>query len=356
MKFHQSLLARYMLLIISAILFIPFIMPFLYIIIAYVISPLGEPPQRTTGDDIEEFWHEQVTAINSPESDMNTLQHVVAERFSEARVYWIDAEGYTRGIEPLPEGVPSQWSAGDTAAFMKKRTGYDADPFTVVSFFQNDPAQGMAIIEMERASLKISNQPLSGAYESLYLVLIIFVLVLFIIFSGLFFYRIRKRLLTLQRAMQTRDEDTGLPHVIRQGKKDEIGLLENSFNEMIFEIQTSQQREKEEETLRRSLIANISHDLRTPLTALRGQLFRLKKETHGENAQETITRMDDKISYIDALVDNLLSYALLSSNKYPFHPSSQDVSRRLRESIADWYPVFEKEGFHIEIILSEAPF
>ncbi|MEJ9211245.1 HAMP domain-containing sensor histidine kinase, partial [Bacillus smithii] len=53
------------------------------------------------------------------------------------------------------------------------------------------------------------------------------------------------------------------------------------------------------------------------------------------------------------LIDNLVSYTLLTSGKYPFHPKSTDIIRLLRSSFASWYPVFENMNFEMEWELPE---
>ena len=54
---------------------------------------------------------------------------------------------------------------------------------------------------------------------------------------------------------------------------------------MIQELETSRKREIEEEELRKELIANLSHDLRTPLTTIRAHAYRLKKNHLAQKAR-----------------------------------------------------------------------
>ncbi|GJM69821.1 hypothetical protein HMSSN036_20370 [Paenibacillus macerans] len=89
----------------------------------------------------------------------------------------------------------------------------------------------------------------------------------FVLLSYLFFRNIRKRLLRLEAGM-THPGPSGLPSPIKEGRPDEIGRLEQAFNHMVYELQDSRQREREEEDLRKNLISQLSHDLRTPLTVL----------------------------------------------------------------------------------------
>ncbi|QGS68403.1 hypothetical protein CV093_07065 [Oceanobacillus sp. 143] len=62
-------------------------------------------------------------------------------------------------------------------------------------------------------------------------------------------------------------------------KMDEIGKLEGAFNEMISQLKSSREIEQKEENLRKQLIANISHDLRTPLTVIRQHVYSAKNAT-----------------------------------------------------------------------------
>lgn len=179
---------------------------------------------------------------------------------------------------------------------------------------------------------------------------IVFIIFLFIFVSFLFFRSIRKRLLHLQEAMEIRDVD-GLPIEIAVKKKDEIGQLEKTFNQMVCELRESKQREQQEEQLRRELIANLSHDLRTPLTKVRAQTYSIAKESLSEDGQKAIKSLEASVVNIDRLMENLMSYTLLMASKYKFESQEMDVIRYIRESLALWYPVFEKEGFEVEVHL-----
>src|SRR5699024_9000925 len=168
--------------------------------------------------------------------------------------------------------------------------------------------------------------------------------------SLIFFRQIRKRLLNMQKAMAVRDVDN-LPVLIDVKKDDEIGQLETAFNTMVNELRESREREQEEEQLRRELIANLSHDLRTPLTKISAQTYSLAKADVTPEVKQTVKALEMSIRDIDRLMENLMSYTLLAASKYKYSPKEIDVIRFVRESLASWYPVLEKEEFEIEIEL-----
>ncbi|MNO79341.1 Sensor histidine kinase CssS [compost metagenome] len=180
-----------------------------------------------------------------------------------------------------------------------------------------------------------------------------FIIVAFIVTSWLFFLRLRKRLTGLQEVMSFSANHNSFPKPIsvQSDRMDEIDQLGSSFNWMIQQLEDSRKREYEEELLRHRLIANLSHDLRTPLTILRGHVTRLNKESVSLEGQNSLTEMNHTITRVGDLMDDLLSYTLLTSGKHPFVPTSTDIGRLVRASVAAWYPVFEEKEIQIDVDL-----
>lgn len=135
-----------------------------------------------------------------------------------------------------------------------------------------------------------------------------------------------------------------MPRPIATGKLDEIGRLEEAFNTMVVKLDESRRRELEEEELRKRLVSNLSHDLRTPLTVIRSHIHVMTKESLTPKGQQSLQLMDERIADLSVLIENLLSYNLLSSGRITLKPERKDVLRLLRESAAAWYPVWEKRA------------
>lgn len=180
-----------------------------------------------------------------------------------------------------------------------------------------------------------------------------FIMVAFVVLSWLFFLKLRKRLTYLQEFMSFSAANHSFPKPIsvQSDRMDEIDQLGSSFNWMIQQLEDSRKRENEEESLRHRLIASLSHDLRTPLTILRGHVTRLNKESITLEGQNSITEMNHTITRVGELMDDLLSYTLLTSGKHPFHPTSTDIGRLVRASVAAWYPAFEEQAIRIDVDL-----
>ncbi|WP_340023613.1 HAMP domain-containing sensor histidine kinase [Paenibacillus sp. FSL K6-1096] len=179
------------------------------------------------------------------------------------------------------------------------------------------------------------------------------IIVAFVALSWLFFWRLRKRLTRLQQAMSAAPTADSWPEpvLVQKDRMDEIDQLGGSFNRMIRQLEDSRVREQQEAGLRQRLIANMSHDLRTPLTVIRGHVTRLSKEPMSPEGQNSLAEINQTITRTGELMDDLLSYTLLTSGKYPFEPAFTDMGRLVRASVAAWYPVFEEHGIQVEVDL-----
>ncbi|KOP80955.1 histidine kinase [Lysinibacillus sp. FJAT-14745] len=348
MKFFRSLLAKYMLIIFLAIS----IVQLSYFASAAFIFGIGKTDfssEVLRENEVEKKWHTEAKSIKSF-TDVAVSQHFKdwQKLYPKSSMFWVAEDGTLLTKVNVKEQLPSKWTPAYTTKFIKER--YGEDPFTVIAFLGQDESNGFIVFEIPR---EVFNPPLKNVYEQ-YGAFVFFgviaIILFFIIVSFLFFRGIRKRLLHLQEAMEIRDVD-GLPIATKVKKKDEIGQLEQSFNRMVCELRESKNREQKEEQLRRELIANLSHDLRTPLTKIRAQSYSVSKEVLSEDGKLAIKAMETSIVNIDALIENLMSYTLLTASKYKFEAKEINVIRFAREQMTTWYPVFEKEGFEIDIEL-----
>lgn len=352
-KLRKSLLAQYLLIILVAMMIIPFTLPVLSIIFYNSMEQAESSIRYYNGTDLEAMWVETAKGLSgASEEKIHQELSEMKSVYQEASMYWVDDKGQTKDKFPESISVPDTWTASDAIHFMKNNRGYTVDPFTIVAFIGHEQQEGFMVLQIPRPDMVSPSDKLRAKYNYIFPVALLFIFALFILISTLFFYRIRKRLLHLQEVMAT-PEANGIPPTIEVSKQDEIGRLEHSFNRMVQELEMSRLREIEEEELRKELIANLSHDLRTPLTTIRGHAYRLKKEPLSTKGQESLDFIDEKVGYMGELIENLLSYTLLTTGKYPYYPENVDMVRLVRNSFAAWYPTFENLQFDIELTIPD---
>ncbi|MEG1782881.1 MAG: HAMP domain-containing sensor histidine kinase, partial [Oscillospiraceae bacterium] len=98
---------------------------------------------------------------------------------------------------------------------------------------------------------------------------------------------------------------------VHEGKTDELAQLAADFNTMVTEIESAQELQKE-------LIASISHDLRTPLTIIKGYAESIRDIT-GENPQireQQLNTIIDETDRLSRMVGSVLEYAKLNQEAY----------------------------------------
>lgn len=327
-----------------------------YIVTALMVAVIDKQILENGEDnhdylEVERQWHNDVAQlITVDEQSMQALFHQWSSVYPESSMFWVDEYGQLSSSWQLTYDIPDQWTSSYTVNFMKER--YGNDPYTVVALVGENATHGFAVFEIPRSVFDSSFSKIYIHYGSYLFLLSVIIILLFILISYLFFRKIRKRLLQLQYAMNFRNSD-GLPVPLKINKMDEIGELQDAFNQMITELRESKHREAEEEKIRRDLIANLSHDLRTPLTKIQANAYSLSKQELTSEASESVKVLQKSVNQIDSLIENLMSYTLLHSHKYRLEMKEVNVIRFLREHLATWYASFEKEGFEIDVSLEE---
>jgi signal transduction histidine kinase len=108
---------------------------------------------------------------------------------------------------------------------------------------------------------------------------------------------------------------------------DEIGTLARSFNQMAAEL-------AETDRLRRDLVANVSHDLRTPIAALQAVLENLVDGV-APATPETLQSMLAQVERLGRLVQQLLDLSRLESGTLPLELRPFDVESMLEHATRD---------------------
>ena len=132
-------------------------------------------------------------------------------------------------------------------------------------------------------------------------------------------------------------------------------LLSNTFNDMADKIVGNIQQLQAVENLRRELIANVSHDLRTPLAILQGyvETLLIKDETIStDNRRRYLNLALDSSEKLAHLIEQLFEYSKLEAkqiepNKEPFFISE------LAQDIYQKYQVLGRsKGIHLRLQLA----
>ncbi len=108
---------------------------------------------------------------------------------------------------------------------------------------------------------------------------------------------------------------------------------------------------KKSEDLRRDLIANVSHDLRTPLTMITGYGEAIR-DLPGEDVAENIQVVIDEANRLTVLVNDLLDLSKLQSGQHQMDFVSLDLTGFLRDIVERFRRMMEFED--CSLVLEEA--
>lgn len=170
-------------------------------------------------------------------------------------------------------------------------------------------------------------------------VLLVFSIILAIILSRMFALPIGN-VTQAAREMAAGKYDISLP--VRT--HDEIGQLTIALNELGIQLQKT-------EALRRELIANVSHELRSPLSIIKGFAETVRDVTwpNEEKRSEQLTMISEEASRLSRIVNDILDYSRLQSGVEQISITDFQVYPVLKD-IADRYELeAAKKGLSLQL-------
>ena len=128
--------------------------------------------------------------------------------------------------------------------------------------------------------------------------------------------------------------------------QDEIGRLANAFNEMAAALERDVGELRRQEVLRRELVANVSHDLATPLTAIQGFSEALADGViEGQQQQEETLRLIAKeVVRLRRLVNGLNQLSRVESPNMSLSLAPLSLAGLVDETLAVLQPELEEKG------------
>lgn len=103
----------------------------------------------------------------------------------------------------------------------------------------------------------------------------------------------------------------------------------------------------------KNAITNISHDLRTPLTALWGYLELLKKEKKSETVEHYLAIIENRAQMLKSLTEELFCYSVTTAVEQKQQREKVVVQEVLQESIAAFYAVLKEHHITPDIQMPE---
>lgn len=107
------------------------------------------------------------------------------------------------------------------------------------------------------------------------------------------------------------------------------------------------------------IFTNISHDLRTPITVLKGYIEMLYLQSQKEDLppviHTTIEKMQRNSQELVHSVNSLFNLAKIQSGDMVFHIQKVNLTQVCHEIILEFYTILEEEKFHVEVNIEDKP-
>lgn len=290
----------------------------------------------------------------------NGLASALPQRWLRAT---LDAGGWcqvvdSRGREVTAVAAPQDRKRAYTVAELAELLRYPSGPwvFEVAPVRSGDRVDGAVILAAparERHPMRVELNPafvqafwrhfLNGLASAGLAALVLCAALGFLVAR-----RLTKPLVALSRGLQAVAGGDYSKRVPVRGR-DEFAFLASSYNQLLDKLRATEMERDRIETARRNLVANISHDLRTPLTAIRGFTERMaNEETTLEERRRYAEVVARRVGELDALLGDLLELSRLQALP-PMRREPIDLAETVREKLIAALPEIEEAGLELEV-------
>ncbi|MCD2348730.1 sensor histidine kinase [Clostridium guangxiense] len=182
----------------------------------------------------------------------------------------------------------------------------------------------------------IDTSKLFNIYKEFLTALIVSAVLIIILISGLLTFLVSRSILIPLKSLRKGTENIkngDLDFEVKANSKDEIGELCEDFDDMRKKLKESIELQNQYENNRKELISNISHDLKTPITSIKGYVEGIRDGVADtpEKMEKYINTIYTKSQSMDYLIDELLTYSKLDMNKMHFDFQKIDITSYMED-------------------------
>ena len=131
---------------------------------------------------------------------------------------------------------------------------------------------------------------------------------------------------------------------------DEVAALSTTFNQMAEQLQAADQKQREMESLRRDLIAWVSHDLQTPLSSMRAILEALSDGVveEPEMVRRYLLTAQRDVMSLSALIDDLFQLSQLDTGGFPLYRAQASLSDLVSDTLESFSQLARQQEITLE--------
>lgn len=194
----------------------------------------------------------------------------------------------------------------------------------------------------------------AGVERRTWLVMIAFSLFFITLFGGVILLVNRKLNRPLHQLMGQMDSFAKGEDVTPLSERhDEIGELTKSFDRMRKELTDANRKLSDEQQKKETMIASISHDLKTPLTSIRAYAEALQTSELSDSEQEEYRNVIiSKSVYMRQMLDDLLMYTLLQSGSYDMEYVKVDGGEFFDMLVSGYDVLCEEKRIELNVVSS----
>ena len=133
----------------------------------------------------------------------------------------------------------------------------------------------------------------------------------------------------------------------------DIRALTNDMNHVIVDLRKAFHKYKEGDREVRTAITNISHDIRTPLTAICGYLALMKKQEKSPEMERYLDIIDERAEHMKTLTEGLFSYSLILNSEDTVELEDVNLNKVLEDCIMEYYGALTERGIEPTVDITE---
>ena len=130
--------------------------------------------------------------------------------------------------------------------------------------------------------------------------------------------------------------------------------LASQINIQLSKLRDERHRFQQGDKELKDAVTNISHDLRTPLTAICGYLQLLHDEKISDKAALYLEQIENRTESLKQLTEELFKYSVVTSTQESFREKT-DVGRVLEECLVSFYGAMSQKNMNPEISMTDIP-